>query len=84
VLVGEKTVRVVRVSFYVGLWLAMRALREVAKDKRLRVQIGDQLYIKCTGITPPKEAGHSPSPNFEVEIDRPDGGEEMPPEGKAI
>ena len=82
--VGQVKARVVRISFYTGIWLALRAIREAAGDKKLRIQIGDQLWIKCTGITPPKEPGHSPSPNFEIEIDRPDNEQIGEPEPQPV
>jgi hypothetical protein len=74
-LVKPKTIRIegkehdlVRIGNLAGITLArMEALAE-AKNKYFAV--GDQLHLTCTGITPPEQEGHSPSPNFEIEIDR--------------
>jgi hypothetical protein len=58
----------VRIGNLAGITLArMEALAE-AKNKYFAE--GDKVFLICTGITPPEEEGHSPSPNFALEIDR--------------
>ncbi len=58
----------VRIGNLAGITLArMQALAQ-AKNKYFAV--GDKVFLRCTGITPAEKEGHSPSPNFEVEIDR--------------
>jgi hypothetical protein len=74
-LVQPETVRLdgkehslVRIGNLAGITLArMEALKE-AKVKYFIP--GDRVFLRCTGITPPEKEGHSPSPNFELELER--------------
>jgi hypothetical protein len=58
----------VRIGNLAGITLARMEALAGAKNKYFAV--GDKVFLRCTGITPPEEEGHSPSPNFELEIDR--------------
>ena len=58
----------VRIGNLAGITLARMEALSGAKNKYFAV--GDKVFLRCTGITPPEEEGHSPSPNFELEIDR--------------
>jgi len=66
---GEVTEHeVVRIGNLAGIGLARREALRNQKNKYFAV--GDTLQIVCTGITPPKQEGHSASPNFEIKINR--------------
>ena len=58
----------VRIGNLAGITLARMEALAGARNKYFAV--GDKVFLRCTGITPPEEEGHSPSPNFELEIDR--------------
>ena len=64
-LLEQNTVSCVRISFYAGIWIALRAIA-----KNFKLLVGDKIHLECVGITPPKEAGHSPSPDFSIEVNR--------------
>jgi hypothetical protein len=58
----------VRIGNLAGITLArLKALEKADKKYFL---VGDKVYLECVGITPPEKEGYSPSPNFEIEIDR--------------
>jgi hypothetical protein len=61
-----------------GITLARMAALEEAKIKYFLP--GDKLFFECTGITPPEQEGHSPSPNFTIEVGR----EEAPAEKSEV
>jgi len=61
---------VVRIGNLAGISLARRAALREAKNKYFAV--GDLIELTCTGITPATKDGYSPSPNFEIGIDRPE------------
>lgn len=57
-----------KIGSLAGITLARMEALAHAKNKYFMV--GDKVVLICTGITPPEKEGHSPSPNFELEIDR--------------
>ncbi len=70
ILIDGKDQRFVRIGNLAGITLArMQALAE-AKSKYFMV--ADKVYLECTGVTPPEKEGHSPSPNFALEVNRAD------------
>lgn len=64
----EEECEVVRIGNLAGITLARMEALASAKNKYFAV--GDKVFLRCTGITAPEKEGHSPSPNFEIEIDR--------------
>ncbi len=58
----------VRIGNLAGILLARLHALQGAKKKHF--QVGDHVWLKCVSITPPEKEGYSPSPNFEMEIDR--------------
>jgi len=58
----------VRIGNLAGITLARMQALAHAKNKYFAP--GDRVFLRCTGITPAEKEGHSPSPNFEIEIDR--------------
>jgi hypothetical protein len=68
ILIDGKDMACVRIGNLAEITLArMQALAE-AKSKYFMV--GDKVYLECTGVTPPEKQGHSPSPNFVLEVNR--------------
>lgn len=58
----------IRIGNLAGISLARLKAPQDAKKKHFKV--GDKVWLKCTSITPPEKEDYSPSPNFEIEIDR--------------
>lgn len=54
--------------FSVGNMAGFKMALQAAGLTALRV--GDKLWMKCTGVTPPTKEGYSPRVNFEVEVTR--------------
>ena len=65
---GDTEFTCVRIGNLAGITLARMQALDGAKNKNFVV--GDRVFLKCTGISKAKEAGHSDSPDFEMEIDR--------------
>ncbi len=74
VTIDNREHELVRIGNLAGITLARLEALKDAKQKHFVV--GDKVWLKCTGITPPEKPGHSASPNFAIEIDR----EEAQPE----
>jgi hypothetical protein len=72
--IEDKSQMFVRIGNLAGITFARMQALAGAKVKYFLP--GDKVFLQCTGITPPEQPGHSPSPNFELEIDR----EEVQPE----
>jgi|ERR1700730_14623696 len=68
VTIDGKEHTLVRIGNLAGITLARLQALKQAKNKHFAV--GDKVWLRCTGITPPEKEGHSPSPNFDIEIDR--------------
>jgi hypothetical protein len=66
--IDGKAFAAVRIGNLAGIVMARVEALNGAKTKYFCV--GDKLYLECTGITPPEKEGHSPSPNFYIEVDR--------------
>lgn len=59
---------VVRIGNLAGITLARLQALDGAKNRYFMV--GDKVHLECTGVTPPEKQGYSPSPNFELELER--------------
>jgi hypothetical protein len=68
VTIDAKEHSLVRIGNLAGIALAR--LQALAQAKNKHFAVGDKVWLKCTGITQSDKVGHSPSPNFEIEIDR--------------
>lgn len=66
--IDDKIHSLVRIGNLAGITLARMQALAGAKVKYFLP--GDKVFMQCTGVTPPEKAGYSPSPNFELEIDR--------------
>jgi hypothetical protein len=79
ILIEGKDVSLVRIGNLAGITLAR--LQALAEAKNKYFAVGDKVHLECTGITPPEKPGHSPSPNFKIEINRAD---EVPAEKSEV
>jgi hypothetical protein len=61
----KNEVHCVRVSFYAGIWIALKGIA-----KNFKLMVNDKMHLKCVAITPPTQEGYSPSPDFEIEVNR--------------